>query len=307
MKLDEAYKIMGLPPNSSPDELKKQYKKLAREFHPDVNKSLAAEETLKKINEAYQIVTSGKETGEPTDGPYWNQGFDPFGRINAQPIIEHATITFAESVLGSKKELKYKRSVKCAKCNGQGAIQQHNGCDKCNGLGVLQNRNGNMFITRTCDKCQGKVPSIPCMECKMSGVVTVETQVTVSIPGGIQNNTALRISGMGNYGKFMGMDQYADVFLKITVTPQEGLSINGSYVISDINISLLEALTGCLKEVPTVLGNKSIQIPAKTKNKDEIKIPRVGINGHGDQLVIINVEYPEDASQLIDLLSKKEL
>lgn len=307
MNLQEAWSILELPVGSDASAVKKKYRELTKKFHPDVNKDPGAEDKFKKINEAYKVASSG-EIAMPQQGFQWGAGQPNYPSRQVESIGQHTSITFAESVLGTKRELKYSRSMKCAKCNGRGAIQQHNGCEKCGGSGHIMGRQGQMIFSRTCDKCLGKTSAIHCLDCQTTGVISVETSVTVSIPGGIDNEAVLRLGGMGNFaGSFMGaMDQYTDVFLKVFITPMEGLTIQGQNVISNITISLLEALSGCSKTVQTVSGDKTINIVPSIRNKDEVKIPHLGVNGVGDQLVIVNVEYPKDTSKLIELLNEKE-
>ena len=115
MKLAEAYNILGLAPGATPEEVKKQYRKLTKEFHPDINKDPGAEDKFKKINEANQVITTGKSTdpmsgGAPAGNPFSG---NPFGRQTAFIEVEHVeiytTISFTDSVLGTKKELKFTR------------------------------------------------------------------------------------------------------------------------------------------------------------------------------------------------------
>lgn len=312
MNLQEARNIIGITDDSSSDEIKKKYRELTKKFHPDVNKESGAEDRFKKINEAYQIVSSGKDT-EPHI-PQWNtRNASPFHSpfqnisIDAQNITLNTTISFKESIIGSKIDLKYHRKVKCSSCNGHGSIKQNNGCDRCGGNGVITGRQSHGFFMRTCDKCFGRTSVLDCNECKSSGTVEVETSVTVSIPGGIPNEGILRLGGMGNFaGSFANMDQYTDTFLKVNVTPMSGLSLDGINVISNLDISLLEALEGCSKEVNTIDGNKTIIINPKTYNKDIVNIPNMGVNRNGSQHVIINVKYPNNIESLINNLKVKE-
>ena len=131
--------------------------------------------------------------------------------------------------------------------------------------------------------------------------------INVSVPAGICNGNTLRLQGMGHYaGSVFGMsDQYSDAFCHITVTEQEGLSVQNEHVISHLDISLLDALKGCSKSVDTIFGEKNIDIPSQSKNKDEIIIPHLGIAEVGDQKVILNIQYPSNIDALIEMLSKE--
>lgn len=308
MKLNEAYNILGLDPNSSHDEAKKQYRKLTKEFHPDVNADAGAEEKFKKINEAYKVVSSGQSTDR--EDIQWTQHqsspFGPFARqthITANPINLHISLSFKDSVLGCRQEIKFIRNGKCEPCSGQGATLLNNGCDKCGGRGEVSGRQGNMIFSRTCDKCHGKTKTEKCNTCHGSGTVKNDVSIQVQIPGGIVNGNILRLGGMGNYaGSFMTMDQFTDAHLHINIIAEEGLSLEGPNVISMMEISLLEALRGCNKFVKTILGEREVSIKPQSRNKEEIIIPHLGVNGTGNQKIILDVKYPKNIDKLIGVL-----
>lgn len=308
MKLSEAYSILELQEDATPEQAKKQYRNLSKKYHPDVNKDPDAENKFKLINEAYQCVQNGKGSDpEPMHNPFSDFGFG-FGNFNhrrqeVEPIEIHTTISFKESVLGCKRDIKFSRKIKCKDCNGKGRININNGCDKCGGSGQIAGRQGMMMFLRTCDKCGGRVQVKSCDKCS-SGTVDAESSVQVSIPGGVMDNNVLRLNGMGHYvGSIMGIgEQYTDAFLVISVTPELNLTLEDNDVVSHLNISLLEALSGCNRLVKTVLGEQEIQVKPQSKHKDEVIIPNVGVNKQGNQRVILNVEYPKNISKLIDSL-----
>src|SRR5713101_6045777 len=273
MNKQEAYSILGIPSTSTPEEAKKRYRDLSKTLHPDVCKEPDAELRFKKINEAYDIVSGKSVNHQPQQSHYRN----PFGRqTNNQPanIDVSISVSFKESVLGVKKDIKFNRQAKCNNCNGNGEYQINNGCDKCNGRGQITTRQGNMIFTRTCDKCHGRTQSEHCVDCNGSGLLDVETSVNVAIPGGIQDNNILRLGGMGNYvGSWVLGDQHTDAHLRVNVMPEQGLSIDGMNVVSHINISLIEALSGCQKNIRTIDGDQQINIAPMSKNKEEVIIP----------------------------------
>jgi molecular chaperone DnaJ len=322
MRLSEAYSILEVPENTSLSDVKKKYRDLSKKYHPDVNKEPGSEDKFKKINEAYARIQKGG-SDEPAFNPMQGfHGFNPFDHFNMHPfanqnvsqtrsvdnIIIETTITFAESVLGVKKDLSFNRENKCADCNGNGKTVISNGCDKCGGKGQISSQQGNMLFVQTCNKCFGRTQSKSCTTCNELGYVNTTTAVSVNIPGGVSDKNILRLSGMGNFaGQFMSMDQFSDVHLVINVIKDENLKLENNIVIYNLNISLLEAIRGCTKSVPTVLGQTSINIKPLSKNNDEFIISRMGINRLGDQKVILNVEYPKDTTKLIDaLLQTKE-
>ena len=317
MKLKEAREILGISENATPEEIKKRYRDLSKKYHPDLSKEPDAEEKFKKINEAHNRIQSGEEDvdqnmrGNPWGGMNPFDGFFGGGfsrqakQYSSEHISIHTKISFKESVLGVKKEISFCRKNKCSECNGVGEFKVNNGCDKCNGRGQSVYTRGTMAFVQTCDKCMGRVSRKKCNKCSTSGMIETDVTVTVSIPGGVSNGNILRLAGMGNFaGQFVSMDQFTDAHLYIEVEEEPGLTLDGTTVISNLEISLLEALKGCSKTVKTILGEKEININPASKNKDEVIIPNLGVNNKGDQKVILSVTYPDDLSNLIKLLEE---
>lgn len=310
MNLKEAYSILEIPQTATPDEAKKKYRELTKKYHPDVNKESGAEDKFKKINEAYQIVSSGKSTDR--EDVQWQSQGDPFGqwrptRQAVDNITLHTTISFKESVLGCKKELKFNRHAKCTDCNGAGQVRLNNGCTQCGGRGQVTGRQGHMVFVQTCPKCFGRVQTESCKTCNMNGTRQADVSINVTIPGGLQDGNVLRLAGMGHFaGAVFGMEQYTDVHLHVRVTPAANLRLEGTDVVTDLEVSLVDALRGCTKKVKTIMGDKDIDVKPQSHNKDEVVIPRMGVNGVGNQRVILDVKYPKDVGGLIDFLSEEK-
>jgi len=300
VNLQEAYKTLDLTPGTSKDDAKKKYRELTKKYHPDINKEPGAEDKFKKINEAYSCVQAGKGN-EPQ-----RQSSNPFGRQtyhNQENIQLNVTISFAESILGCERHFKFNRKAKCNLCNGKGEINLHNGCDKCEGKGLIVTRQGNAIYSRTCDKCYGKTDTQSCNACNADGSVDTDTSIKVTIPGGVQSGNILQLAGMGHFvGSFMHMDQRTDAHVHILVTPEPGLSLSGATVVCDLQLSLIDAIKGCKRTVKTVLGDKEVEIPAQSRNKDIVVIPNMGVNRVGDQNVVLDVRYSEQILNMIDKL-----
>jgi molecular chaperone DnaJ len=307
MNLNEAYTILELTPGTSPEEAKKKYRELTKKYHPDVNKEKGAEDKFKKINEAYQCVQNGKGNDREPPQQYGNS---PWGSHARQQVIQlenievHTSISFKESVLGCKKELKYVRQGKCQDCSGTGEIKLHNGCKKCGGKGQVIVKQGHVVMVSTCTDCFGRSNTENCKACSGQGLLHTDVSVHVSIPGGIANGSVLRLQGMGNYaGSFMGLaDQHTDAFCHVAVTPEAGLDIDGTSVVSHVTIPLIDALRGCTHKVKTIHGDKEIRIKPQSRNRDEVIIPHCGVSGTGDQRVILDVQYPKNTDKLIGVL-----
>ena len=312
MNVKKAYSILGIPETATPEEAKKKYRELSKKYHPDINKDDDAEAKIKEINEAYQVISSGKSTDREDPQPRGNP-FNPFAHqqtvIHAENINLQTSISFKESILGCKREIKFSRKTRCADCGGQGEIALNNGCTQCGGRGQVVNKQGNMVFVQTCNKCYGKSNTEPCKTCRSEGVLDSELSFNVTIRGGIKDSDVLRLNSIGNYvGNFGPIEQHTDVYVKVSVSPSEdGLTSDGTHVFYTLDVSLLEALAGCKKTVPTILGHKDIEIPVSSKNKDEVSIPNAGVNQVGAQKVILQVRYPQDIDKLVNLLKDNEM
>jgi len=237
---------------------------------------------------------------------FFHGGFSRAPRqYSSQNISIYTKISFAESVLGIKKEISFSRQNKCQECQGQGEYKIDNGCEKCKGRGQNAYSRGPMVFVETCDKCMGRVKKKTCNKCHGEGLLDTDVTLNVSIPGGVIDGNILRLAGMGNFaGQFVSMDQFTDAHLYINVEKDPDLVLQGNDVISNLDISLLEALQGCNKTVKTILGDKEITINPSSKNKEEVIIPNLGVPDKGNQKVILNVTYPEDVSKLIEVLKE---
>lgn len=305
MNLKEAYSTLEIPSTSTPEEAKKKFKELAKKFHPDINKDPEAESKFKAVNEAYQVVSGGK-SADREDFPWPGTSSVKRRVYNVSPVISKITISFGEAVLGCEKDIKFNRSAKCEACNGIGEITVHNGCPACGGKGKVAMQSNGMIFIQDCSKCRGVVSKKDCQNCQTKGFVEVEASVRVNIPGGVVAGNILNLRGMGNYiGSFGPLEQCTDAHLHIHVVPEPGLSIEGSHVVSNLQLSLREALQGCKKIVNTINGYQDIEVPALSRNKDEVVLPNLGVSRTGNQRVILDVQYPgpDDISEIIDILN----
>lgn len=238
MKLKEAYEVLGIDPNTSLDEAKKVYKKRVLENHPDRIKDDGSK--MKKINEAYERIKSGKDAPVAPQQQYghWTQPdfvnisdfFNiPNGRRKQSKGVRYesdislqTTISFKESVLGCKKNFTYKRKLKCDACEGAGSAIIHNGCTQCNGTGTITSRHGNMISQSMCNKCMGRQQTEDCKKCNTRGFLDVHTSISVNLPAGILDGQTLRLQHMGNYAGsvnnfFNETDVYTNANLLINV------------------------------------------------------------------------------------------
>lgn len=333
MNFKEAYNTLEIPDGSSKEEAKKAFKKLAAKYHPD-NKETGDEAAFKRANEAYQVIESGKpsDPGSDSFGGNYSSGWNPWGgagwyshaeTVDLQDLINgmhgrsHSrkkrppsfdirlsqTISFREAVLGCTKEISYNRDMCCTTCEGSGEKTINNGCSTCGGKGRVIKQSGMTIVNQTCPACRGRVSYETCNACSGVGSVNINTSATVNIPAGVQEGNVLGLGNRGNYaGHIMGSEQYTRVLLTMHVIPQDGLSLEGDTVKTSVSISLLEALQGCVKTVPTIDGDKEVIIPEGSKNLEAVIMPNLGVSRRGDQSVQVNVQYPDDTKELIKFL-----
>ncbi len=288
MNLQESYKLFELTETASDDDIKKQYKKLSKQYHPDRNKEPGAEEKFKKINAAHETLKNRHIQTNPFD----------FQSFQVENIDVYEKISFKESVLGTKKEIKYHRRSKCNHCHS-GKKLVNNGCVDCNGTGMKTINHSNAIFRTTCDKCHGRTKTITCSICMGQGSVEGTVNVQVSIPPGIRNHGVLRLQGMGHYSSNFIMDFTTDVHLHIQVENYKNLYLSEMDVCLDLPLTFKEAILGCVKDVETIDGIQKITIPKLSKNKEEVIIPKVGVARQGSQRVILEVSYPENIQDLI--------
>lgn len=321
MNRKEAYKMLELSDGASPEDIKKAFRKLAAKNHPDVNKEPGAEDKFKKLNEAYQLLEKPEPpkgpqvswTGEASMHDIFQQYQDTFfsqARREAVPHISvSAKLTFDESILGCAREINFDRYTKCGTCHGSGCVADPSvkSCTKCAGHGrTTSSRGGAVFIV-TCDECKGQpTPKLKCVSCSGKGAVKGSATYKIDIPAGIMSGNKLRLTGAGNFigGDSIFGTSHTDAFVSITVAPHATFRRIDNDVISDVNISLRQALTGCSIKMPTIHGEVDVEIPRKSRHKEEILFKNYGIKPKdGAHRFIINVEYPENVDELVELLS----
>lgn len=322
MLKQEAYSLLGLTPDASDDQAKKKFRELSKTLHPDVNKDSDATEKFQKISQAYDCIKEKKfddnQSMQDFSGFGGFQGGFPGGfnihdffsnhfgqdREDQPPIEVSVVISFKEAIFGCKKELSFNRKTKCQSCNGQGHIKLNNGCKQCGGSGMFTRQSGNMVFQQQCPKCHGRSQHESCKTCNTEGSQDSTTNISVNIPAGISNNT-LRLAGIGHFvsNSHFG-DRHADVYVHVSVIAEDGLRQENNDVVSDLSISLLDAVMGCKKSIRTLDGEKEIEIKPSSKNKEEIYIPNLGVARVGNHRVILNVEYPSNTDKLINFLKE---
>jgi molecular chaperone DnaJ len=301
MAKKDYYEVLGVPRSAGADELKSAFRSLARQFHPDVNKSPDAEEKFKEINEAYAVL-SDEEKRAAYDryghAGVNNMGGVDFSSMNFTDIFEEffgfgmggmggrhsarsprrgadlnipVALSFEESVFGIDKEVEITRDETCTTCRGNGSEpgSKPEKCRQCEGRGevrqVRQTFLGSMVQVATCPVCNGSGEVIikPCPACRGRGLERKSVKKTVTIPGGIDNGQQIRLAGEGQPGAFGGPN--GNLYMEIQVKPHKFFRRRQDDILLNLDINIAQAALGADIEVPTVDGPAKLSIPAGTQ------------------------------------------
>lgn len=345
------YEILGVPRSASNDELKSAFRKLARQYHPDVNKEPDAEERFKELNEAYAILSDENKRAAydrfghagvrgPNGAPDFNVDFSDFADIfgdlfgfggfrtssrsrnaprRGADLQYRLDLSFEEAVFGVEKEIEIVRDESCSKCKGNGAEPgtSPTRCSTCNGSGeVRQARQtilGSMVQVSTCPTCRGQGETIntPCHACQGRGLERRTRKKIVSVPGGVDTGTQIRLAGEGQPGLNGGPN--GNLYILVQVKSHQYFKRRDFDIMLDLNINIAQATLGAEVEIPTIDGPTMLKIPNGTQPGKVLYlkgkgVPRLRSSGRGDQLVIVNVDIPtrlnSEQRQLFEQLAK---
>jgi molecular chaperone DnaJ len=295
------YEILGVPKGASNEEIKAAFRKLARQYHPDVNKEADAEEKFKEINEAYGVLSDPDKRAR-----YDRFGHSGLGDLGGMPdfatmdfgdIFEEilggfgfstgrrsrnsprrgrdlqmaVTLTFEEAVFGVEKEIEFQRDETCSTCGGSGAEPgtSPTRCTTCGGQGevrqVRQTFLGQMVQTATCPTCNGRgeIISSPCHTCRGSGLERKTVKKKVQIPAGVDTGTQIRLAGEGQPGSFGG--PHGSLFLVLDVKPHRFFKRRENDILLNMDINVAQATLGAEVDVPTLDGDEKLKIPSGTQ------------------------------------------
>lgn len=310
---EDYYAILGVERSASADDIKRAYRKLAHQHHPD--KSGGNEEKFKKINEAYQILSDEKKKaqydqfGSNFDGSqgfggggYTAEDFGGFGNFNdifndffgggrqqtrqrvrrGEDIGVDVTISFIESAQGLKKEMIHSVHQTCSRCKGNmaepgTAIKE---CPTCKGLGYTtrtqQTILGTFAQQVTCGAChgEGKKPEKVCTLCRGEGREYAKRSLSVEIPAGIADGQMIRITGKGEAPRGGGLP--GDLFVTVHVKAHATMKRDGDNIRSKAIISFVDAALGTSVHVETLMGKEFVSVPAGTQPGTELKLDKKG-------------------------------
>ena len=344
MSKRDYYEVLGVSKTATQDELKKAYRKLARKYHPDLNKdNPEAAEKFKECNEAYSVLSDEQKRAQYDQfgaeafenggmgggaGAGGFGGFGGFGGSGMEDIFDmffggqgrggrsnnagpqrgvdlrfDLEISFEEAAFGVEKEISLKRAEKCEHCHGEGAEpgSKVETCPDCHGSGYVRFTQNTMFgqmvNERPCSKChgEGKIISNPCHECHGTGTVKKTKKLKVKIPAGVDNGSRLRVGGEGEAGVKGGPS--GDLYVYLYVKPHKFFERDGTTVLCEVPINIVQATLGAEIKVPTLDGQVTMKVPEGTQPGRVMRLKGKGIpslrgGSRGDQLVRMKVVVP---------------
>ncbi len=307
------YEVLGVKRTASDDELRRAYRKLARDYHPDVNKAADAETRIKEINEAYEVLSDAEKRrvydrfGHEGLNGQMGGGADAFGGFSdifeqfgsffgnaatgsrrgpqrGADLRYDLSITFEEAAFGSDKMLEIPRSETCETCRGSGAEPNTETvrCPQCNGTGevrrVQQSVFGQFVNVTACARCkgEGRIISTPCHTCHGEGSIRSVKSLKVKIPAGVDNGQQIRLSGEGESGPKGGPP--GNLYVVLEVKAHRYFQRDGSDIYYELPVSFPQAALGDTVEVPTLEnGTERVQIQAGVQNGKQIRLREKGI------------------------------
>ena len=326
------YEVLGVARTASKEELRGAYRKLARHYHPDVNKESDAEVRFKEINEAYEVLNDDDKRGRydrfghagvEQNGQAGGFGFGGFGDIfedlfgfggqrsarqgplRGADLRYDLEITFEEAVFGCSKDIDVARHETCPTCNGSGAEPGTTPvrCSECGGTGQVRRAQQSIFGSfvnvTTCPRCggRGEVVTTPCSQCHGAQRIEITRTLSVNIPPGVDDGTRVRLTGEGEAGVNGG--PAGNLYVILHVKPHRYFRRRENDILLNMNINIAQAALGDQIMVPTldVDGETKLSIPAGTQTGAVFRlrakgVPKLRGTGRGDEIVIINVVIP---------------
>jgi molecular chaperone DnaJ len=322
------YEALGVSRDASPDDIRRAYRNLAKQFHPDINKDPKAEERFKEINEAYAVLSDEERRGAydrygtadlrgvPTDfGAGLGDLFEEFfgfggGRRRSSRAPRRGAdlrydleLSFEEAVFGLEKQIEFSRQELCSSCRGSGAEPGTTParCPTCSGSGevrqVRQTFLGSMVNVNTCPTCggRGETISTPCRTCSGRGLVRGTIRRSISIPAGVDEGNQIRLAGEGEPGAQGGPN--GNLFVVLRVHPHKFFRRHDHDLILDLRINVAQAALGTKIQIPTLDGEAPLTIRPGTQTGEILRVkgrgvPRLQGSGRGDLLVVLTAQVP---------------
>lgn len=330
------YEILGVNKNASDSEIKANYRKLAMKYHPDRNPGdKEAEDKFKEAAEAYDVLHDSQKRA--IYDQYGHQGlegsgfsgfggfediFSSFGDIfedifgfstgrrsrsranRGSDLRYNLNLSFMDAAFGTETEIVVDKTDTCPECHGSACEpgSHPENCSQCSGTGQITRSQGFFTIRTTCPACRGggRIIRNVCKHCRGSGKIRISKKVSVKIPAGVDNGSRLRLTGEGEAGVYGG--EPGDLYVFIYVQPHDFFQRNNTDIICKIPISFIQAALGDKIKVPTLKGEKNLEIPKGTQPGDIFRLKNEGIpslrNGvRGDQIIQIDVKTPTNLTK----------
>jgi molecular chaperone DnaJ len=330
------YEVLGVNRTSSADEIKRAYRKLARQYHPDVSQEPNAEARFKEVNEAYEILSDQqKRAAYDRFGHAGTQSFsgfegfggfrDPFeifeeffgasfgmgarrarrGPRRGADLRYDLEIQFEEAVFGAEKEVEVPRQQTCPRCRGNGAEPGTSPirCPDCNGTGEIRRQTSIFVNIAACPRCQGEgeVVTTPCTQCRGRKRVTETRRLALKIPAGVDDGTQIRLAGEGEEGVDGG--PAGNLYVVLRARPHRYFRRLDHNIHLELAINVAQGALGDEVEVPTVDGDmEKLTVPAGIQTGETLRMRGKGVpylrrEGRGDQLVTIQVLTPTNLDE----------
>jgi molecular chaperone DnaJ len=325
------YEVLGVARGADASELKRAYRKLAMELHPDRNPgNHEAEAKFKEASEAYQVL-SDPEKRQMYDrfgheAPRMAPGFgdvsdifsafgDIFGDIFGQrgggrrgpgrgaDLETSVVLTLFEASTGAKKDVNVTRRVSCRTCRGSGAAPgtEPEVCQQCGGRGQVMHSQGFLMIQTTCPVCRGdgRVIRKACPTCEGVGFEQQDETLQVTIPAGVEDGSTLRLAGRGEAGQRGG--PAGNLYVVLRVKEDERFEREGADLHTEVPVSFPQLALGARVRVPTLTGEEEIEIRAGTQPGDTVTLrgqgmPHLEGRGHGDVVAHLRLVVPKALS-----------
>jgi molecular chaperone DnaJ len=331
----DPYQVLGVDKKASDDEIKKAYRKLARQYHPDTNAGdKQAEERFKEVQQAYSILSDPeKRRAYDAGGGIFGGGFDPGafregfgggigdilsdlfsgarggGAAGTRPqrgrdLETEVHVSFDQAMEGAQVPVSVPLSAPCPTCHGTGAKPgtQPTVCSRCHGRGTEAESQGLFSISQPCRQCGGTGTEIkdPCPTCGGTGQTRQVKRYRVNIPAGVRDGSRVRLAGKGEAGPRGGPP--GDLYVVTRVGDSPIFKRRGDNLEVEVPITIPEAIRGATIEVPTLSGTKRIRVPPGTQHGSIQRLrgegpPRLGGRGRGDIHYRLMIDVPRSLSR----------